>query len=107
MAVAAGVGPELFSVAAATVLAVVFLAAVLGWRRRRRAPVVERKPVPEVDCAAAGGEVAAGDAGTDVIIVGAGVAGSALAYTLGKVPSFVPSRWLAGFHWFVQLLEYF
>ncbi|GJN08567.1 hypothetical protein PR202_ga26505 [Eleusine coracana subsp. coracana] len=84
MAVAAGVGPQLFGIAAATVLAVVFLATVLGRRRRRGAPVVKRKTAPEADCAAAGGDVAAGDAGTDVIIVGAGVAGSALAYTLGK-----------------------
>jgi squalene monooxygenase len=48
---------------------------------------VEGKPAPEAGCAV-------GDGGTDVIIVGAGVAGSALAYTLGKVVSLVSSSLL-------------
>jgi hypothetical protein len=91
MAVAASAEPQLVGIAVATVLAAIFLAAVLGRRRRRPAPVVEGKPVPVADHAVAGDEPLAGDDGTDVIIVGAGVAGSALAYTLGKVPSFVPS----------------
>jgi hypothetical protein len=95
MAVAAGVEPHLVGIA---VVPAVFLAAVL-WRRW--APVVEGKPVSEADCAVASDEVPAGDTGTDVIVVGAGVAGSALAYTLGKVPSFVPS--LVGFRWLVEI----
>lgn len=87
-AAGAGVGLQLIGAAAATLLAAVLVAAVLGRRRRSRprAPLVEEKPVPEAGCAA-------GDGGTDVIIVGAGVAGSALAYTLGKVsPLSHPSR---------------
>jgi hypothetical protein len=95
MAVAAGVEPQLVGIAVATA---VFLAAVL-WRRR--ATVVEGKPVSEADCPVASDGVPAGDTGTDVIVVGAGVAGSALAYTLGKVPSFVPS--LVGFRWLVEI----
>jgi len=55
---------------------------------------VEGKPAPEAGCAVGDGKGAAGDGGTDVIIVGAGVAGSALAYTLGKVVSFVSSSLL-------------
>lgn len=48
----------------------------------------------------ADGEGCGGDGRTDVIVVGAGVAGSALAYTLGKV---TPSRLLSSLefsHWF-------
>jgi squalene monooxygenase len=80
-AAASGVGFQLIGAAAATLLAAVLVAAVLGRRRRRarpQAPLVEAKPAPEGGCAV-------GDGRTDVIIVGAGVAGSALAYTLGKV----------------------
>jgi squalene monooxygenase len=80
-AAGAGAGLQLIGAAAATLLAAALVAAVL-WRRRRgprpHAALVEGKPAPEADCAV-------GDGGTDVIIVGAGVAGSALAYTLGKV----------------------
>ena len=88
-AAAAGVGFQLIGAAVATLLAAVLVAAVLGRRRRPRpqAPLVEGKPAPEAGCAV-------GDGGTDVIIVGAGVAGSALAYTLGKVVSFVSSSLL-------------
>lgn len=87
-AAGAGVGFQLIGAAAATLLAAVLVAAVLGRRRRSRprSPLVEEKPAPDAGCAA-------GDGGTDVIIVGAGVAGSALAYTLGKVsPLSHPSR---------------
>ncbi|XP_062210456.1 squalene monooxygenase SE1-like [Phragmites australis] len=83
-AAAAGVGLQFIGVAAATLLAAVLVATVLGRRRRPWAPVVEGKPAPAAACAVPDGEGAAGDGGTDVIIVGAGVAGSALAYTLGK-----------------------
>jgi squalene monooxygenase len=90
-AAAAGVGFQLIGAAAATFLAAVLVAAVLGRRRRPRprpqAPLVDGKPAPEAGCAV-------GDGGTDVIIVGAGVAGSALAYTLGKVVSLVSSSLL-------------
>jgi squalene monooxygenase len=83
-AAGAGAGLQLIGAAAATLLAAALVAAVL-WRRRRgprpHAALVEGKPAPEAGC----GTSAAGDGGTDVIIVGAGVAGSALAYTLGKV----------------------
>jgi squalene monooxygenase len=85
MAVAASAEPQLVGIAVAMVLAAIFLAGVLGRRRRRPAAVVEGNLVPVADRAVAGDEAPAGDAGTDVIIVGAGVAGSALAYTLGKV----------------------
>jgi len=87
VAAGAGVGLQLIGAAAATLLAAVLVAAVLGRRRRplARAPLVEGKPAPEDGCAVGDGKGAAGDGGTDVIIVGAGVAGSALAYTLGKV----------------------
>ena len=87
VAAGAGVGLQLIGAAAATLLAAVLVAAVLGRRRRppARAPLVEGKPAPEDGRAVGDGEGAAGDGGTDVIIVGAGVAGSALAYTLGKV----------------------
>ena len=91
-AAAAGVGFQLIGAAAATLLAAALVAAVL-WRRRGPRPhaaLVEGKPAPESGC----GTGAAGDGGTDVIIVGAGVAGSALAYTLGKVVSFVSSSLL-------------
>ena len=87
VAAGAGVGLQLIGAAAATLLVAVLVAAVLGRRRRppARAPLVEGKPAPEDGRAVGDGEGAAGDGGTDVIIVGAGVAGSALAYTLGKV----------------------
>ncbi|XP_066314010.1 squalene monooxygenase SE1-like [Miscanthus floridulus] len=81
-AAGAGAGLQLIGAAAATLLAAALVAAVL-WRRRGPRPhaaLVEGKPAPESGC----GTGAAGDDGTDVIIVGAGVAGSALAYTLGK-----------------------
>ena len=109
MALSAAVGLQLIGVAAATLLAAVFAAAVLGRRRRPRAPVVEGKPAPDAGCAVADGEGSAGDGGTDVIIVGAGVAGSALAYTLGKVAPFVPSHSFVDvyFHWFGEQPEYF
>ncbi|KAG2553606.1 squalene monooxygenase SE1-like [Panicum virgatum] len=86
VAAGAGVGLQLIGAAAATLLVAVLVAAVLGRRRRppARAPLVEGKPAPEDGRAVGDGEGAAGDGGTDVIIVGAGVAGSALAYTLGK-----------------------
>uniref|UniRef100_A0A0D9VRK1 Squalene monooxygenase n=1 Tax=Leersia perrieri TaxID=77586 RepID=A0A0D9VRK1_9ORYZ len=62
-------------VAAATLLAAVFLVAVM----RRRRHNCQREAAPEGGCG-----VVDGGEGTDIIIVGAGVAGSALAYTLGK-----------------------
>ncbi|PWZ07250.1 Squalene monooxygenase [Zea mays] len=86
MAAAGGVGLHLIGAATATLIVAVLVAAVLGRRRRARAraqaPPVEGKPAPEAGCAV--GDGAGPDVGTDVIIVGAGVAGSALAYTLGK-----------------------
>jgi squalene monooxygenase len=97
MAAAGGVGLHLIGAATATLIVAVLVAAVLGRRRRARAqpPPVEGKPAPEAGCAV--GDGAGPDGGTDVIIVGAGVAGSALAYTLGKVVSLV-SSFLAWFH---------
>lgn len=97
-AAAAGVEFPLIGVVVATLVVTVLVAAVM--RRRRRpwpqAPLVEGKPAPEAGCAV-------GDGGTDVIIVGAGVAGSALAYTLGKVVSLVSSslflRWHGSTMW--------
>ncbi|KAL5217648.1 hypothetical protein ABZP36_018332 [Zizania latifolia] len=81
MAAVAGAGP-LIGVAVATLLVAISLAALLGRRRHRdRASV---KPAPVDGCGVADGEGCAGDGPTDVIVVGAGVAGSALAYTLGK-----------------------
>uniref|UniRef100_A0A453IKN5 Squalene monooxygenase n=3 Tax=Aegilops tauschii subsp. strangulata TaxID=200361 RepID=A0A453IKN5_AEGTS len=85
MAAAAGVW-QLVGVAVATLLAAVLVAVALGRQRqrRRRAPL-EGIPAPEDGCEVADGAwSAAVDGPTDVIIVGAGVAGSALAYTLGK-----------------------
>ncbi|ONL95391.1 Squalene epoxidase 1 [Zea mays] len=78
-AAAAGVEFPLIGVAVATLIVTVLVAAVMRRRRRpwHQAPLVEGKPAPEAGCAVS-------DGGTDVIIVGAGVAGSALAYTLGK-----------------------
>ncbi|CAN6320836.1 unnamed protein product [Urochloa humidicola] len=86
-AAGAGAGLQLIGAAAATLLAAVLVAVVLGRRRRRsgpRSPLAEGKAAAEAACAVGYGVGAAGDGGTDVIIVGAGVAGSALAYTLGK-----------------------
>ncbi|XP_048571941.1 squalene monooxygenase SE1-like [Triticum urartu] len=86
MAAAADVG-QLAGAAAATLLAAVLVAAALGRQRqrRRRGAPVEGIPAPDDGCAVADGAgSAAVDGPTDVIIVGAGVAGSALAYTLGK-----------------------
>lgn len=90
---AASVGLQLIGAAAATLLAAVLVAAVLGRRRRSlpRVRLVEGKSAPEAGCAIGDGAGPVGDGGTDVIIVGAGVAGSALAYTLGKVAYFVSS----------------
>uniref|UniRef100_A0A0E0KAW9 Squalene monooxygenase n=1 Tax=Oryza punctata TaxID=4537 RepID=A0A0E0KAW9_ORYPU len=71
----AGAG-QLVGLASATLLTAIFLAAVMRrWRRR------QRDAAPEGGCRVVGGD---GDDRTDIIIVGAGVAGSALAYTLGK-----------------------
>ncbi len=63
---------------AAVLAAVVIGAVVVGvfWRRPRRRP---RKKTPVVE-----GEVRR-EGALDAVVVGAGVAGSALAYTLGKV----------------------
>uniref|UniRef100_A0A0E0NS09 Squalene monooxygenase n=1 Tax=Oryza rufipogon TaxID=4529 RepID=A0A0E0NS09_ORYRU len=73
----AGAG-QLVGLAAATLLTAAFLVAVkMGWRRRRR----QREVAPEGGCRVVGGD---GGDRTDIVIVGAGVAGSALAYTLGK-----------------------
>uniref|UniRef100_I1P953 squalene monooxygenase n=2 Tax=Oryza glaberrima TaxID=4538 RepID=I1P953_ORYGL len=82
--VAAGAG-QLIGVAVATLLAAIFLAAaLLGSRRRRRRAPLAGKPAAVGGCGVADGEGCGGDGRTDVIVVGAGVAGSALAYTLGK-----------------------
>ncbi|EEC74811.1 hypothetical protein OsI_10631 [Oryza sativa Indica Group] len=82
--VAAGTG-QLIGVAVATLLAAIFLAAaLLGSRRRRRRAPLAGKPAAVGGCGVADGEGCGGDGRTDVIVVGAGVAGSALAYTLGK-----------------------
>lgn len=98
--VAAGTG-QLIGVAVATLLAAIFLAAaLLGSRRRRRRAPLAGKPAAVGGCGVADGEGCGGDGRTDVIVVGAGVAGSALAYTLGKV---TPSRLLSSLefsHWF-------
>ncbi|KAE8770025.1 squalene monooxygenase [Hordeum vulgare] len=85
MAAAAGVW-QLVGAAAATLLAAVLVAVALGrQRQRRRGAPAQGVPAPEDGCAVADGQgSAAVDGPTDVIIVGAGVAGSALAYTLGK-----------------------
>ncbi|XP_006649680.1 squalene monooxygenase SE1-like [Oryza brachyantha] len=87
MAEVAGAG-QLIAVAVATLLAAIFLAALLGRRRRRgrssRSPSSPGKAAPVDGSGVADGEGCDGDGRTDVIIVGAGVAGSALAYTLGK-----------------------
>lgn len=78
----AGAG-QLVGLAAATLLTAAFLVAVkMGWRRRRR----QREVAPEGGCRVVGGD---GGDRTDIVIVGAGVAGSALAYTLGKVATFL------------------
>jgi squalene monooxygenase len=100
MAEAAGVGGGGAAVAAATLLTAVFLAAVFRYKQRRRGVPTDRTPAPVVPDREGSAAV---DGLTDVIIVGAGVAGSALAYTLGKVVylflplSFLPVlpfRWL-------------
>ncbi|KAM0884821.1 hypothetical protein ACQ4PT_030752 [Festuca glaucescens] len=86
MAEAAGVG-QLGGAAAATLLTALFLAVVFRYQRRPRGvPTAEGTPAPADGCAVVPDREgsAAGDGLTDVIIVGAGVAGSALAYTLGK-----------------------
>jgi squalene monooxygenase len=93
MAEAAGVGGGA-ATAAATLLTAVLLAAVFRYQRRRRGAAVRVVPAPVVPDREGSAAV---DGLTDVIIVGAGVAGSALAYTLGKVAylslaSLVPSR---------------
>ncbi|KAF0912634.1 hypothetical protein E2562_015308 [Oryza meyeriana var. granulata] len=75
---------QLIGFAVATLLAAIFLAALLGRRRRRRRAPSPGKPAPVDGCGVADGDGCDGDGRTDVIIVGAGVAGSALAYTLGK-----------------------
>jgi squalene monooxygenase len=91
MAEAAGVG-QLGGAAVATLLAALFLAIVFRRQRRRRGAPVEGSPAP-VDVPDREGSAAV-DGPTDVIIVGAGVAGSALAYTLGKVASLLPFSFL-------------
>uniref|UniRef100_A0A0E0CXJ2 squalene monooxygenase n=1 Tax=Oryza meridionalis TaxID=40149 RepID=A0A0E0CXJ2_9ORYZ len=82
MAEVAACAGQLIGVAVATLLAAIFLAAAL-LGRRRRAPLAG-KPAAVDGCGVADGEGCGGDDRTDVIVVGAGVAGSALAYTLGK-----------------------
>jgi squalene monooxygenase len=92
MAEAAGVG-QLGGAAVATLLAALFLAVVFLRQRRRRGAPVEGTPAPVDGCAVVEGSTAV-DGPTDVIIVGAGVAGSALAYTLGKVALLLPFSFL-------------
>jgi squalene monooxygenase len=91
MAEATGVGGGGAAVAAATLLTAVLLAAVFRYQRRRRGAAVRVVPAPVVPDREGSAAV---DGLTDVIIVGAGVAGSALAYTLGKVAYLLPLSFL-------------
>ncbi|KAL5556747.1 hypothetical protein UlMin_038983 [Ulmus minor] len=64
-----------------------FVLLCIFWRRNAGSKMKMRKNVleEERDRVSGGGEFRpVGDSGTDVIVVGAGVAGSALAFTLGK-----------------------
>ena len=69
------------------VVAVTFFVAVLRRNRRGGTDSTASKDCV-ISTAIANGECKPDDADADVIIVGAGVAGSALAHTLGKVSWF-------------------
>lgn len=81
-------GHSLLAVIGSSILAFVFIVGIRVRKTRRREMVNAGDPF--VTGKVQNGWESDGSGGPDVIVVGAGVAGSALAYTLGKVMMLFP-----------------